>query len=317
MAISIFVLLAGLGLLVISANWLVDYASALAKKYNISDLAIGLTVVAFGTSMPELIVNIVSAINNHQDIAMGNIIGSNNFNLFVILGISGIITPLTVKSSTVWKEIPFSLLAAVLLLIMANDLFLSSSSMLGRIDGFIFLAFFVAFLYYVFLQMQGDDTNSELATNQYSFTRIILMIIVALAGLIVGGKLVVDMAVKIASGLGISEKVIGLTIIAAGTSMPEMMTSIVAAIKKNNDIAIGNIMGSNIFNIFMILGTSTLIRSIVYTKNFNIELIMLISGTIFLFIAMFTGEKKKLDRWEAAILLIAFIGYTTFTIAKI
>ncbi len=286
-----------------------DYSSALAKKYHLSDLSIGLTIVAFGTSAPELIVNIISTINNHQDIAIGNIVGSNNFNLFVILGIAGIITPLAVKSATVWKEIPLSFLAACLLFFMGNDFFFGKKGMISRFDGFILLLLFITFLYYVFSQMKNDETNTKLQQKQYTLLKIWLMIILSLSGLVFGGKIVVDTAIKIAQAVGISEKVIGLTIIAAGTSLPELMTSVIAAIKKNNDIAIGNLIGSNIFNILMIIGISSLIRPLNFNINFNFEIILLIFGTIFLFIAMFTGERKKLDRWEAGVLLLVYLGY--------
>ncbi|HOV10525.1 MAG TPA: calcium/sodium antiporter [Bacteroidales bacterium] len=296
--------------LIFGAHWLVDGAVALAKKYKVSDLAIGLTIVAFGTSAPEMIVNIIGSINGYSDIVLGNIIGSNNFNLFIILGLSGMILPISVRSSTTWKEIPISLLAAILLLFLLNDFNFSGTSFLGRVDGIILLVCFLLFLYNVFLQMK-TDTMAPAAVMPKSGIKIWGLILVGLAGLIAGGQLVVINSVKIAHLLGVSEKIIGLTIVAAGTSLPELVTSVVAAIKKNSDIAIGNVIGSNVFNLLFILAASSLIRPIAFNPRFNVDLAIFIGGTIFLFISMLTGERKKLDRWEAGLL---FGFYTTYTV---
>lgn len=306
----------GLILLIKGADWLVEGATILAKKFNVSDLAIGLTIVAFGTSAPELVVNVMGSIEGHHEIVFANVIGSNNFNLLVILGISGLITPLVVQSSTVWKEIPFSLFAAVVLFFLANDLWLPGSYTVSRFDGFIFLAFFVGFLFYVYKQLSSDPSEIQTENKSYTQLKIWGFIIVGLAGLVLGGRLVVNNAIQIATVLGVSEKIIGLTIIAAGTSLPELATSIVAAMRKNVDIAVGNIIGSNIFNIFLILGISAVVKPIEYNPSFNSELYLLAGGTLFLFIRMFTGEKRKLDRWEAGVLLILFIAYTMYLITS-
>uniref|UniRef100_UPI0040489F83 calcium/sodium antiporter n=2 Tax=Roseivirga sp. TaxID=1964215 RepID=UPI0040489F83 len=317
MFLDISLLLIGFVFLIKGANWLVDGASALAKKHNISDLAIGLTIVAFGTSAPELVVNAIASFQGHEDIVLGNVIGSNNFNLFMILGIAGLICPMTVQSSTVWKEIPISLLAAVLLLFLANDFFSNDTAVISRWDGGILLVLFLGFLAYVFVQLKSDSRNLEVPTNQFSNLKITTYIVLGLAGLVLGGKFVVSSATDIATSLGLSEKIIGLTIVAAGTSLPELATSVVAALKKNNDIAIGNIIGSNIFNIFFILSVSALITPIEYNAIFNTDVFILLGGTLFLFAAMFTGRKRELDRWESALLLIVYIGYIAYTIAKI
>jgi cation:H+ antiporter len=315
MALQIILLLIGLVLLVKGADWLVDGASVLAKKYNVSDLAIGLTIVAFGTSAPELVVNAVAAQGNFPDIVYGNIIGSNNFNLFIILGIAGIITPLAVQSSTVWKEIPFSLLAAVGLFFLANNYFTSETSEISRIDAVILLGFFGGFLYYVATQLKSDP-NAEIVENKdYSNLKIWVLIIIGLAGLVGGGKLVVDNAVAMAQSLGVSEKIIGLTIVAAGTSLPELATSVVAAMRKNADIAIGNIVGSNLFNILLIIGISGLIRPLNYNPAFNTDIYMLLGGTIFLFLAMFIGKKHRLDRWQSLVLLCVYLAYTGYLVS--
>lgn len=313
MITHILLLILGFGILIKGADWLVDGGSALARKYKISELAIGLTIVAFGTSMPELVVNAFAAYNSHSDIVFGNVIGSNIFNLFAILGIAGLISPLIVQSSTVWKEVPLSFFAALLLFFLCNS-FISDTEDLSRIDGVFLLIFFGLFLFYVFRQLKAENIPLELNHKELSSLKIWIFIILGLAFLIAGGRLVVINSVKIAMDLGISQTIIGLTIVAAGTSLPELATSVVAAFKKNNDIAIGNIIGSNIFNIFFILGVSALIKPVNYSIKFNSSLYLVGVGTILLFIAMFTGKKKKLDRWEAGILLLTYIGYTVFLI---
>jgi cation:H+ antiporter len=315
MIISIFLVIIGFICLILGANWLVDGASGLAKRYNISDLAIGLTIVAFGTSAPELVVNITGSLQGYSDIIVGNIIGSNNFNLFIILGISGLILPITVQSSTAWKEIPISLLVTIILLFFINDFKFSEQSYLSRTDGIIMLLLFLLFLYYVFNQMK-KEVNIQSDISKKSMLKIWVLIIVGFLGLIIGGQFVIINSVNIANNLGVSEKIIGLTIIAAGTSLPELVTSVVAALKRNSDIAIGNVIGSNIFNILFVLSTSSIIKPIKYNPKFNLDLFILIGGTIFLLSSMITGKRKKLDRWEAAILLGFYLSYTVFLIMK-
>jgi len=316
MILDIGLLLIGFVVLIKGADWLVIGASALARKNNVSDLAIGLTVVAFGTSAPELVVNVFASIQGHQDIAFGNVIGSNNFNLFVILGIAGIIAPLAVHSTTVYREIPLSLIAALLLFFLANDFFLSDKLLLSRIDGLILLAMFSLFLFYVKNPLRTDIPEPEEPHKQLTNFRIWGLIVIGLAGLVGGGRLVVESAISIATEFGISEKIIGLTIVAAGTSLPELATSVVAAIKKNNDIAVGNIVGSNIFNVFLILGVSSVINPLQYDRSFNGDIYFLSIGTVALFVLMFTGVRKRLDRWKAAILLAAYVFYTVFFVVR-
>lgn len=316
MALNLFFLVLGMALLIKGADWLVDGASALAKKYNVSDLAIGLTIVAFGTSAPELVVNSFAAAEGHHQMVLGNVIGSNFFNLFLILGVAGIILPLTVQSSTVWKEIPFSLLAIILVLAFGNNFFINQHSIISRVDGFILLTLFFVFLYYVYSQLKSDPADIEIDEKSLSNLMITIFILGGLGGLVIGGKVVLVNAVDISHDFGVSERIIGLTVIAAGTSLPELATSVVAAVKKKSDIAVGNIIGSNIFNFLLIFAISAIIQPIQYDKIFNRDLYLIGAGTIFLFIAMFTGGKKKLDRWEAAILLVVFIGYTYYLIAS-
>lgn len=315
MIIQTLLVVIGFVCLIFGANWLVDGSSALAKKYKVSDLAIGLTIVAFGTSAPELVVNIIGSMNGYSDIVVGNVVGSNIFNLFIILGISALIMPISVQSSTAWKEIPISLVVAVLLLFFINDFNFSEPSYLSRWDSLVMLVLFVLFLYYVFRQMK-NDSNIEADFVHRSTPKIWGLIIIGLLGLIIGGQFVVMNSVKIASSLGVSEKIIGLTIVAAGTSLPELVTSIIAATKKNSDIAIGNVIGSNIFNILFILSISGLIMPIEYNPKFNLDFYILIGGTIFLLVAMLTGRRKRVDRWEAYILLGFYVLYTTYLIMK-
>lgn len=316
MLLSSVLVLLGFVLLIKGADWMVNGSTLLAKKNRIPDLAIGLTIVAFGTSAPELVVNSVASYENHADIVLGNIIGSNNFNLFMILGIVGIIFPIAVQRSTVWKEIPISMLAVIVFLVLANGYFLSNQIGLSRMDGAILMVLFLGFLFYIYTQMKSEAQSKEPAPSTASNYKIWGFIALGLIGLIAGGKLIVDNAVVIASNLGVSEKIIGLTIIAAGTSLPELMTSVVAAFKKNSDIAIGNIIGSNIFNIFLILSVSSFVRPIDFNPIFNTDLYMLMGGTLFVFLAMFIGKKNTLERWQAALLLLTFIGYTTYLVRQ-
>ncbi|MCU4163781.1 calcium/sodium antiporter [Carboxylicivirga caseinilyticus] len=315
MILSILFVVAGFVALIFGANWLVDGASALAKKYKVSDLVIGLTIVAFGTSAPELVVNSIASVKGYSDIVLGNIIGSNNFNLFIILGLSGVILPIKVQTSTAWKEIPISLFISVLVLFLLNDFVFTGTSYSSRLDGVIMLILFCLFLYYVFNQMKSDP-QTVTTDIQKTALKIWGLIIVGLSGLILGGQLVVENSIDIANTLGVSEKIIGLTIVAAGTSLPELVTSIVAATKKNSDIAIGNVIGSNIFNILLILSISSIIRPIEYNPKFNIDLLILIGGTVFLLTSMLTGQRKKLDRWEAGILFGFYLLYTSYLVMK-
>jgi cation:H+ antiporter len=264
-----------------------------------------------------LVVNSVASFQHHSDIVFGNIIGSNFANLFLILGIVGIIYPISVSSNTVWKEIPISIAAVIVLFVLSNSILFQQNSVLSRIDGFILLSMFGGFMYYVYKQMRAEQEHSISTSDvKMSNWKISLLIAIGLAALILGGKLVVDNAVSIATELGISEKIIGLTIVAIGTSLPELVTSVVAAIKKKSDIAFGNIIGSNIFNILLVLPLSALISPVNYNISFNIEMFILTGGTLFLFVAMFTGGKRKLDRWESALLLTTYFLYTGFIIVN-
>lgn len=312
MLFTYLLLLAGFAILIKGADFLVNGASSAAKKYGISNLAIGLTVVAFGTSMPELIVSLLASLNGQNDASFGNVIGSNNFNLLFILGISGIIFPLVVQRNTVKYEVPISLLAAGVLYLLINDrqLWGAETDILSRTDSIILLLCFTGFMLYIYRTMTHvSDVTEEAAIKIYSMRISVGMIILGLVMLIGGGKLVVDNAIAIAHHAGLSEKLIGLTILATGTSLPELATSAVAAYRKNTDIAIGNVVGSNIFNLLFILGFTGLINPIPYNVAMNFDIYVLLVATIVLMIFMFTLNQRKLDRWEAVIMLMSYITY--------
>lgn len=307
----------GFALLIKGADWLVDGASAIARRFEVSDLVIGLTVVAFGTSTPELFVNIVASTSGNTIIAVGNVLGSNIANVFLILGISAVIYPLSVSKGTVWKEIPFCLLAAVVLGMMANDRGIdgADSSLLTRIDGLVLLAFFTIFLYYSFgISKTIEGLDGHVPVQTLGFVRSLLLVIGGLICLTLGGKWIVDGAVALAGSFGMSESLVGLTIVAVGTSLPELATSAMAAYKKNVEIAVGNVVGSNIFNIFFVLGISATIKPLPFQTKSNVDVAVVIASSLLLFWFMFTGKKRSLDRWEGIVFLFLYGGYVTFLI---
>jgi cation:H+ antiporter len=312
-------LIAGFVILIKGADFLVDGATSIARRFNISDLVIGLTVVAFGTSAPELFVNLAAGIQGNTDIAIGNILGSNIANILLILGVSSVIHPLSVTKGTVWKEIPFSLLAVIVLGILANDVVIdgTATSSLTRSDGLIFLAFFVIFMYYTFAIATDIKGMDELVpTQRYSILRSVLMMIGGFIGLSLGGKWIVDGAVVIALKLGLSQSLVGLTIVAAGTSLPELATSATAAHKGNVEIAVGNVVGSNIFNVFLVLGISATVRPLPFQLNATWDIAAVIVATFLLFVFMYTGKKHSLDRWEGAIFILLYVVYITTRVVQ-
>lgn len=306
----------GFFILIKGADLLVDGASSIAQKFRISPLVIGLTIVAFGTSAPELVVNIFASASGNAEIAIGNVLGSNIANILLILGISAAIYPLASKRNTVWKEIPLCLLATLVLGAMANDILIDGAglSILSRIDGFILIAFFVIFLYYTFGIAKVSGGDSDIEIKKYGLGKSALFIILGLAGLVLGGQWIVDGAVKIAEYFGISQSLIGLTIVAVGTSLPELATSAIAAYKKQSDIAIGNVVGSNIFNIFWILGLSSAIRPLPFNPAANIDILMTIGATLILFLLMFVGKRNIIERWQGVFMVVLYFIYTGFLV---
>jgi cation:H+ antiporter len=320
MVTNVLLLLTGFVILVKGADFLVKGASSVARRFNISTLVIGLTIVSFGTSAPELTVNLIAAFSEEDlsEAVYGNIIGSNLFNLLFILGISGIIYPLVVQRDTVRIEVPISLMATILLFLLVNDqlVFGSSRNALDRVDGVILLAAFAGFLYYIFLSMRRQSDYEESPIKVYTVGISTLMILGGLLALVGGGTLVTNNAVAIAEAAGLSRKLIGLTILAVGTSLPELATSAVAAYRKSTDIAIGNVVGSNIFNVLGILGINSSLKYIPYNSVLNTDILLLSGGTVLLLIFMFTLNTRKLDRWEAVILIGIYIAYTAYLINR-
>lgn len=316
--ITYLILTGGIAAIVFSANWLVEGASAIAKRFGISDLVVGLTIVAFGTSAPELTVNVFSALEGSADIAISNVLGSNIVNIFFILGASAIIHPLVMQKNTTWKEIPLSLLAAVVLGIIANDQWIDNNptgNFVSAIDGLVLLAFFTIFLVYTIeISKNQSITSTEEVAVPMPLWKAILFVVLGLLGLYFGGKYFVQAAISIATQLGMSERLIGLTIVAVGTSLPELATSMVAAYKRNADIAVGNVVGSNIFNIFFILGTTALISPLPFSAASNFDIGVTILASLLLLITTFTFGRKKVDRIEGVVFVLLYAGYIYYII---
>ncbi|HLD81767.1 MAG TPA: calcium/sodium antiporter [Patescibacteria group bacterium] len=315
--LTYLLLFLGFALLVKGADILVDGSSSIAKKFGISDLVIGLTIVAMGTSAPELVVNIIASIKGNSDIAIGNVVGSNIANILLILGVASIIYPLSITKGTAYKEIPLNMLAVALLFVLANDFLIDGMnfSMITRSDGIAFFGFFLIFLYYTFgiAKVKGKEKDD---IKKYHPLIAALLVVGGIVCLTIGGKLVVDAAVSIASRFGISQSLIGLTIVAIGTSLPELATSAVAAWKKSADIAVGNIVGSNIFNIFWILGLSSIIHPIPLNSINNFDILVCFLATVLLFIFMYTGKKNTLERWQGIIFIGIYTSYLSYLVIR-
>ncbi len=330
--LPVFFIAIGFALLIKGADWLVEGASSIARRLRISDLVIGLTIVSFGTSAPELVVNIFASLKGNADIAVGNIVGSNIANTLLILGVAAAIIPIRVQKSTVFKEIPFCFLASLILFVMANDRLIDgyATSEIGRGDGMAFIGFFIIFLYYTFGIRKGnaDDGKAEYTKETRSILLASTMVGGGLVALTAGGELAVRGAVQAATLLGVSEALIGLTIVAIGTSLPELVTSVIAAMKNKPDISVGNIVGSNIFNIFWILGISALIRPLPFAPAINADLLFMIGAVFVLFLFIQNGHihqrllfwrMKKghiLNRWEGVTLLLLYAGYIGMLITR-
>lgn len=308
--------IAGFYFLIKGAGYLVDGASSIAKKFKVSNLMIGLTIVAFGTSTPELIVNLFASFRGSSDLAITNVIGSNIANILLILGVSAIIFPLVVKKGTVTKEIPLSFLAVLVLWLLVNDTMIDhlSISALTRIDGAILIAFFIIFIYYTFGLSKAEGDGEDI--KEYKTWQSIIMIIAGIAALTLGGQWIVDGAIKIALRLGMSESLVGLTIVAVGTSLPELATSAVAAYKHKADIAIGNVVGSNIFNIFWILGISALVRPLVFSPILNVDIYFMALVTLILFSFILMGKKGVLQKWQGISMVSIYIIYIIYLINR-
>jgi cation:H+ antiporter len=309
-------LIAGFVALIWGAGRLVEGASSLARRFAISELMIGLTVVAIGTSLPEFAVNLVASFRGHGAILYGNVIGSNLVNLLVILGLSGMIFPLAIRHSTAWREVPMSLLATLLFILLVND---RAEPGLSWMDGVLLLLGFLLFMGYVFYslrQRSGKEAETVQTAPNGSFTRAVVQIVLGMILLVAGGEIVVRNAVSMATAWGMSHSLIGLTIVATGTSLPELATSVVAAWKKRSDIAIGNIIGSNIFNFCFVAGSVALVQPASYDPAFNASLWLLAGATMFLFLAPFIGKRYVLERWQSVVLFATYVIALLYQILK-
>lgn len=306
-------LVVGLVLLIKGADYLVSGASSIARRLRVSEFIIGLTVVSFGTSLPELVIALVAGTEGNSDIIVGNAVGSNIANVFLVLGTASVIYPMTATNNTVYREIPFTLLASLVLFAQLNDHLLDGArtSALDRSDGLALIGFFIVFLYYVAQSIKSDTDTEWVGTHEeHALGRSLFEIVGGLVGLFIGGRIAVSGAVGIAQSWGMSEAFIGLTVVAIGTSLPELATSAVAAYKKNSDIAVGNVVGSNIFNIFIVMGISSIVHTVPFNTRNNLDVGVMIFATITLFIFMFVGRPSKtVQRKEGAIFLGLYVAY--------
>jgi len=322
MIINVLLVFVGVAMVSYGAKWLVEGASSLARRLGISDLVIGLTIVAFGTSAPELMVTLTATFQGVSDVALGNVVGSNIFNIGVILGISGLILPLRLQKNTVRKEIPLTLLSALVVWAMAGDLAIDgrAPSLIGRIDWLLLLGFFLVFFYYTMeLARQSKENESTPDMKQTPVWLAVGLVIIGLAGLMFGGRLMVDNAVDLARMAGISETVIGLTLVAMGTGVPELATSVAAVVRGNPDIAMGNVIGSCLFNSFFILGISAVIAPLPVDGLSPSDFIanVALTALVWVFSMRFDGSERKITRWAAGVLLAGYLVYLTWLLTHI
>lgn len=312
---DIFLLIVGLGLILGGANFLTDGSAALAQRFRVPEFIIGLTVVAVGTSTPELVVSVLSAIAGKSDVAIGNVVGSNIFNVFVILGVCALIRPLPLTAGNIRRDIPFGVITSLLLLALASDSFFrtGAADRIGRIDGVAMLLLYMALMWYTIRSTKRPETPpAEEAKPGMAGWLMAAMIVGGLAGLVFGGEMFLRSATSIARSLGISESVIAITLVAGGTSLPELASSLVSLFKGKADMALGNVIGSNIANILLILGVSATIHPLSMGGITVWDLLMVALSSVLLFFAAFTFKRRAIDRWEGAIFLaiyIAYIGY--------
>lgn len=314
--IPLLLLAVGFVALILGANWLVDGASSIGVRAKMTPLMIGLTIVAFGTSLPEMVVNVFSCAKGSPGLAIGNIIGSNTMNILLILGVSAIIWPIDVTRVSIRRDIPVGFLATAAIAVMANDFFMSKNDIVNVnwIDGIILLALGIGyFLLTILNKVPQEEIESEQPVMPWGKT--ILALVVGIIGLYAGGELVSHNAQILARNWGMSESTIGLTVVATATSLPELITSIVAATKKNSGIAIGNVLGSNILNIFMVLGVSALITPLPFEPMMNKQLLILFGANALMLLFVFTGKGRKISRWEGVFLVLGYVGFMWFSLA--
>lgn len=319
MALQIFILLAGLSLILFGANWLVDGSSSIAKRFGISEFVIGLTIVGIGTSTPEMVVSFLSSFQGKADMAIGNIVGSNIFNTMMILGVTALIAPLTITKSNLKKDIPLNIIVTILLILLGMNftLFGKGQDQLSRIDGVILLAVFAWYIWTSFRSDTADSEEDGEGIKEYKTGISVLLIVAGLAGLIIGGRLFVNSATELAKMFGVSDKFIAITVMAAGTSMPELATCVVAALKGRGQLALGNVLGSNISNILLILGGAALINPLSFSGMTYVDLGAVLLSAIFILGSAYLFRKKQLDRFEGIILLLMEAGYMWYLIANL
>jgi cation:H+ antiporter len=312
--IPILLLIVGFVALILGANWLVNGATSVGIRAKLSPLIIGLTIVAFGTSLPEMIVNVFSCAKGSPGLAIGNIIGSNTMNILLILGISSLIWPIDVSRVSIRRDIPVGFVATLAITLMANYMFTGQARTINWIEGIALLLMGFA---YLLLTMLKNDPKEETEDVQDALPwgKTILALIAGIIGLYLGGELVSRNAQILAKNWGMSESTIGLTVVATATSLPELITSIVAALKKNSGIAIGNVLGSNILNIFMVLGVSAIITPLPFEPMMNKQLMILFAANILMLMFVFTGKGRKISRWEGALLTLGYVGFMWFSLA--
>ena len=313
--ISVVGFIAGIAIILYGANFLVRGASALARKFKISELIIGLTIVALGTSLPELVISVGSAIKGSSGIALGNVVGSNIFNTMLILGVTALITPIRFNGRMLSRELPFNLLASLVLILVAGSMVIGGEEggFISQYSGMILLCFLAIFIRYTF-SIPNDDSNSEEVELPLPIWKIVVFIIAGLIALIFGGKMFVSSATEVARMLGMSEAIIGITIVSAGSSLPELAVSVNAARKGNVSIALGNVLGSNILNIFFILGCSASITPISLNGFSPIDFFVRLAASVLVYIVGKFGGKNIINRWEGAVLTLGYIAYTTYLI---
>ncbi|MBQ1933328.1 MAG: calcium/sodium antiporter [Muribaculaceae bacterium] len=315
---NILFLVGGLVLILLGANGLTDGAAAVAKKWGVSDLVIGLTIVAFGTSAPELVVSLTSAINGSAALAVGNVVGSNIFNVLMIIGVTAMVMPIKVEKTILSNEIPLVFLASIALFAAASDILLGADSVntISRIDGIMLLLFFAIFMRYTFSVAKNGATEADKGEEVKTMPiwKSVLFILGGLAGLIYGGQFFVDGASNLARAMGASESLIGLTLVAAGTSLPELATSVTAALKKSPGMAIGNVIGSNIFNVFFILGTSATVTPLSTGNIGLLDMSVLVGSAMLFWIVGWFFKTRTITRIEGAIMIACYIAYTTVLI---
>lgn len=312
MALQILLLLVGLALIVFGADWLVDGASTIARKAGISEFVIGLTIVGFGTSCPELVVSLTGALQGNADISVGNVIGSNIFNTLLILGMTAVIAPLAVTKANARRDIPIVVLVTFLFAV-----FCLSGHEINRWEGIAFLLVFALYMFFCFKSDAGETAGEAAEVKEMNIWLAILLVAAGLGGLIFGGQLFVNNATDIARALGVSDKFIAITLLAGGTSLPELATCIVAAAKKKDQLALGNILGSNVFNILLILGASAVITPLSTLSVDLVDLGVIMLSVVLVWLWTYTGHRNRIDRWEAVLMLLCFIGYYIWLFVKL